>query len=271
MTARLSFMAIIAHPDDESFGVGGTLAKYAREGVEVSLVVATSGEAGAISDPSLANSENLGQVRRQELQCAVDILGVKHLRLLDYRDGHLAEADPREAERKIVAIMRELRPQVVVTFDPHGVYGHPDHVAIHRLTVAACQSSGDPNKHPEHLDSLRAHAPDKLYFRAIPADMMRLMADRIQATRAGLGLDPIDVIALATPEELVTTVVDVSEYADVKLQAIQCHRTQISGDIATSWPDSLLQHFLSREYFSLASWRRRSGEALETDLFAGLR
>lgn len=272
MCARLSLLAVFAHPDDESFGVGGTLAKYAREGVEVSLVVATSGEAGEISDTSLARPDNLGQVRRQELQCAADTLGVQSLRVLDYPDGRLADVDWTEAEGRLVSIVREVRPNVVITFDPLGVYGHPDHIAIHRLTLMACQSAGDPDQYRDQLSRWAAYAPQKLYFRVIPRWVMHLMADRVHLARTGLGLDPIETDQLATPDELVTTVIDVGDYGDVKLQAIQCHRTQLGGvDAADMWPSDLLREFLLREYFSLFGRQLSPGEPLETDLFAGLR
>lgn len=272
MPGQLSLLAAFAHPDDESFGVGGTLAKYAGEGFEVSLLVATDGAAGEISDSSLAQPENLAEVRRRELQCAADTLGVKNLRLLGYPDGHLAEVDWQEAEGRVVAIIRELRPDVVITFDPLGVYGHPDHITIHRLTLTACQLAGDPSHYPEQLKALRPHAPRKLYFRAIPRPVMHLMADRIQLIRAGLGLDAVDTDELATPDELVTTLIDVSQYADLKARAIQCHRTQLAGgDLATTWSPDMLQELLFREYFSLFGKRMSAGEPLETDLFAGLR
>ena len=273
MCAQLSLLAVFAHPDDESFGVGGTLAKYASEGVEVSLVVATSGEAGEISDPSLARPDNLGQVRRQELQCAADTLGVRNLRVLGYPDGRLADVDWEEAEGRLVAIIRELRPNVVLTFDPLGVYGHPDHITVHRLTLTACQSAGDPDQYRDQVSRWAPYAPQKLYFRAIPRRVMHLMADRVHLVRAGLGLDPIETDHLATPDELVTTVIDVADYSDVKLRAIQCHRTQLGGggNAADMWPRDLMREFLLREYFSLFGRQVSPGEPLETDLFAGLR
>ena len=272
MGAQLSLLAVFAHPDDESFGVGGTLAKYAAEGVDVSLVVATSGEAGEIADTSLAYPSDLGQLRRQELQCAADTLGVKQLRLLGYADGQLAQANPTEVERKLVAIIRELRPQVVITFDPAGTYGHPDHIAIHRCTLTAWQVAGDPDQHVEQIRSWPAYAPPKLYFRATPAHVFRLLADRFSAIRSGLGLEQIDVSAIVTPDELVTTVIDVSSVADVKRRAIECHRSQLAGGrLGDTWPAELRNELLSREYFSLFGKRLQPGEPLETDLFSGLR
>ena len=142
-------LAIYAHPDDESFGSGGMLAKYAAEGASVGLVCATNGEMGEISDPDLASSDTLGDVRIAELKCAAEALGVTELVLLGYRDSGMAETadneDPRafanapddEIVARLVGIIRRVRPDVVVTFDPTGGYGHPDHVAVHNRTVAA--------------------------------------------------------------------------------------------------------------------------------------
>ena len=154
---RLSLMAVFAHPDDESFGIGGTLARYGADpGVRVVLVCATRGEAGEISNPELASSERLGEVREQELRCACRTLGVEDLFFLDYRDSGmagtaenedpraLAQADFDEAVGKIVAHIRREQPDVVVTFDENGGYGHPDHIAIHHLTKAAFAAAADP-------------------------------------------------------------------------------------------------------------------------------
>jgi LmbE family N-acetylglucosaminyl deacetylase len=143
-------MAVFAHPDDESFGIGGTLARYSADpGVQVVLVCATRGEAGEISDPSLGTKDRLAEVREAELRCAVTALGIDELLLLDYRDSGMAGtpenlhpqslnmADFDEVVGKIVYQIRRLRPDVIITFDPTGGYGHPDHVAIHYHTRAA--------------------------------------------------------------------------------------------------------------------------------------
>ena len=159
MEQRCLFAAL-AHPDDEAFSTAGVFRKYRDEGVMTALVCATRGEEGQISDPALATPETLRQVREQELCEACRIIGVEDLSFLDYRDGRVAQADPTEATGRLVRQIRRLRPQVVVTFDANGGYGHRDHMAIHRLTVPAFQQAGDPTCYPEQLaEGLRPYAP----------------------------------------------------------------------------------------------------------------
>ena len=144
-------LAVYAHPDDEVFGSGGVLRKYSDEGVRTALICATRGEAGEIADPALATPQTIARVREGELRESCRILGVEDLIVLGYHDGRLAEADPEEVQGRLVREMRRLRPQVVVTFDAAGDYGHPDHRAIHRLTVGAFHQAGDPTCYPEQI------------------------------------------------------------------------------------------------------------------------
>src|SRR5688500_10910784 len=139
MTA-LRLLGVFAHPDDECLGNGGALAKYSAEGVDCSLVCATRGERGRYYDPALPrpSDEEVGRAREQELRNAAAALGVRDVAFLDYIDGSLDQADAREAVARIVAHLRRVRPHVVITFDPFGAYGHPDHVAICQLATAAC-------------------------------------------------------------------------------------------------------------------------------------
>src|SRR5215217_1820640 len=132
-------LAVYAHPDDEAFSIAGVFRTYSDAGVRASLVCATRGERGEISDPALATPATLGEVRERELRAACRMAGVEDLSFLDYADGTLSSVDEDEAVGRIVYHIRRLRPQVVVTFDANGDYGHPDHMAIHRLAVAACR------------------------------------------------------------------------------------------------------------------------------------
>src|SRR4030095_2188631 len=139
-TPRL--MAVLAHPDDESLGMGGTLAKYASEGADVFLLTATRGDGGRYrgyrpGDPQHPGSWALANIREAELRAAASALGVREVSLLDYHDQHLDLANPREAISTIVEHLRRVQPDVVVTFGPDGAYGHPDHVAISQFTTAA--------------------------------------------------------------------------------------------------------------------------------------
>lgn len=242
-------LAVFAHPDDESYGPGGTLAKYAAEGVSVCLVCATRGEEGTLGDPPVCTKEELGRVREEELRCACRALGIKELRFLDYRDGTLASQSPPEIEEKIVRAIRELRPQVVLTFPPDGVTGHPDHITIQRLTVRAFEHAGDASVFPQHRDErVEPYAPAKLYYHALTGEMVRSIGRELRSH-----------------DEHITTVIDVSQYADTKMRAIECHRTQL--DFPDLTPEQARQ-FLSREHFWLAYPPVLPG-VLETDLFQG--
>jgi LmbE family N-acetylglucosaminyl deacetylase len=144
MTDKLRLMCVLAHPDDESLGMGGTLAKYAAEGVETYLVTATRGERGWFGDEKeYPGLEALGKIREVELHNAASELGIREVNFLDYIDGDLDKADPAEAITKIVSHLRRIRPHVVITFDPNGAYGHPDHIAICQFTTAAVLAAAD--------------------------------------------------------------------------------------------------------------------------------
>ena len=134
----LRLMCLSAHPDDESLGFGGTIARYASEGVEISLLVGTRGERGRFGDGSEPHPgpEALGEIREAETRAAARVLGVEHVRFLDYVDAELDRAPPREAAERVASVLRELRPEVVLTFDPFGGYGHPDHIAIAQYATA---------------------------------------------------------------------------------------------------------------------------------------
>jgi LmbE family N-acetylglucosaminyl deacetylase len=138
MTNTLKLMAVLAHPDDESLGVGGILAKYAAEGIETSLVTATRGERGWFGDEhAYPGVEALGQIREAELRTAAEVLGIRSVDFLGYLDGDLDQAHPAEVVSKIALHLRRVKPDVVVTFGPDGSYGHPDHIAISQSTTAA--------------------------------------------------------------------------------------------------------------------------------------
>jgi LmbE family N-acetylglucosaminyl deacetylase len=249
-----SLLAVFAHPDDESFGPGGTLAKYAAEGVGVFLITATRGEAGMTGGLPINGPQELSQVREQELMCSCRVLGIRRLCFLDYLDGRLDSYDPLEVEGKIVRLMREIRPQVVITFGPDGISGHPDHMAISRLTTAAFRSAGLPERFPEHLqEGLDLHQPARLYYLTLPQSQVEELG------RAGIS---------GTPDENITTILDVSAYAETKVKALHCHRTQVSD--YTRFLENTPRKRLEKEYYSLAIPAPERKDGVETDLFAGL-
>ncbi len=284
---QLTLMAVFAHPDDESFGIGGTLAYYSNDpDVRVILVCATRGEAGEISDPGLATQEHLGEVRERELRCACQTLGVDALYFLGYRDSGMAGspdnqhpralnmADAGEVVGQIVAHIRREKPHVVVTFDETGGYGHPDHVAIHRHAKAAFAAAGDPSKYPEQIAAgLQPYQAQKLYYTAIPHRFFRAVADKM----AELGMEiPERYLQrvngpFGLPDEACTTDIYVQDYWDIKQAAVQCHATQLNPDSFFSLlPPEVLRELQAWECFQLAE-SYVQGDENSHDLLAGLR
>jgi LmbE family N-acetylglucosaminyl deacetylase len=172
---NLKLLGVFAHPDDESMGMGATFAKYAADGVETHLVCATRGERGwtgpAEQFPGL---EGLGKIRTRELENAVAILGIKSLSFLDYMDGDVDQANHAEAVGKIVTHIRNIQPQVVVTFGHDGIYGHPDHIAIGQFANAAIVCAADASY--EDAEKLPPHRVSKLYYMVDSMDFIELVA-----------------------------------------------------------------------------------------------
>lgn len=278
MSKPRTLLAVFAHPDDEAFGPGGTLAKYAREGTRVILVCATRGEAGEISDPNLASPETLGEVREQELWCAARVLGIADVIFLGYRDSGMAgspnnahpqafvNAPQEEVVPRLVGIMRQVRPDIVITFEPNGGYGHPDHIAIHQHTVAAFHAAGLSNHYPEQGEPWQ---PRRLFYTAIPRSFFRRLRQILQD--AGIetrNLDHWEKTGMGWPDEAVNVILDVSAVVDIKWQAIQCHRTQLGpGNFFIKLSASQRRALMSHEYFALA-WPTDAPGLPWNDLFA---
>jgi N-acetyl-1-D-myo-inositol-2-amino-2-deoxy-alpha-D-glucopyranoside deacetylase len=282
-----TLMAVFAHPDDESFGTGGTLARYGADPeVRVVLVCATRGEAGEISDPELATPDQLGEVREGELRCACQTLGVDALHFLDYRDsgmagspdnlerGTLAMADFDEAVGQIAAHIRRERPDVVVTFDETGGYGHPDHIAVHHHAKAAFAAAADPARYPEQIEAgLQPYQAKKLYFTAIPQRFFRAALAKMEE----LGIEVPERYRqrlaedFGLPDEACTTDIPVVEYWDTKQAAVQCHATQLNPDsIFATLPAEVMRELQSWECFQLAD-SSVGGDDGRHDLLAGVR
>ncbi len=167
MTRRL--LCVFAHPDDEVFCAGGSIARYSAQGCEVMVVSATKGDAGQIRDANIATRRTLGSVRAGELQLSCQHLGAQQAICLDYGDGTLKNLDLQVLVADVVRIIREFRPEVVITFGPDGAYGHPDHIAIGEATTLACALAGDRHQFPHQIvDGLQAFTPDKLYHSFFP-------------------------------------------------------------------------------------------------------
>ncbi len=284
----LTLLAVFSHPDDESFGTGGTLARYGADpDVRVVLVCATRGEAGEISDPALATPDRLGEVREGELRCACQALGIDVLHLLGYRDsgmagtpentmpGALAVADFEEVVGKIVAQLRREQPDVVVTFDESGGYGHPDHIATHHHTTAAFVAAADPARYPEQIQGgLAPHQAKKLYYTAIPHRFFRAVAAKMQE----LGMEiperyqqRLEEGPWGLSDEACTTDVSVVDFWESKQAAVQCHATQLNPDsIFALLPPEIMRELQAWECFQLAESLVGDDQGRH-DLFAGLR
>ena len=243
---RLAF--IYAHPDDESFGVAGLARHYADLGADISLITATRGDAGRAGEPPICTREELPVVREAELREAAKILGIAHVRVLDYRDKHLAEAPPGEIRHELVAFIRRHRPQVVVTFDPNGVNQHPDHVAIARFAIDAIVAARDSRWHPRDGS---AHEVRRLLWTSpvLPWDVPK---------SPDIAREPgIDFL------------LDIRPQRDAKVAALRAHRTQnVPVD----------RHFFSQpnvdEILSIETFRQAWGPPLASipsvDIFEGI-
>jgi len=232
-------LAVLAHPDDETFGAGGTLAYYASRGVEVHLVCATRGEAGDVDAEMMRGYSSVAELREHELNCAAHELGLREVHMLDYRDSGmqgspdnhnpraLAVANIDEVAGKVVRYIRELRPQVVVTFDPIGGYRHPDHIAIQRAAVKAFYAAGDAAQYPDGIPAFR---PQKLYFSTFPRGFLKMSLIFLRL----IGKDPhkfgkngdIDLVPIAQANFPVNAKVDYRSVVEKKDRASACHASQ---------------------------------------------
>ncbi|OQY19644.1 MAG: hypothetical protein B6I34_09355 [Anaerolineaceae bacterium 4572_32.1] len=239
-----NLLAVFAHPDDESFRCGGTLALLARRGVRVWVLCATRGEAGSRGDPPLCRPDELAQVRERELRCACRALEIEPPRFLDYRDGDLGDVDEKEAVAQVMAAIRELHPQVLLTWPIDGLSGHPDHVAVSRWTTLAFkQAAALPS------------GPAALYHLAVP----RSVAQALELSHLH-----------AVPDEQVTLIVDANPVWEQKLAAIRCHRTQMGGSPILNAPEERQRLFLGTEHFRLAMTRPNLTTHTERNFFERL-
>jgi len=256
----LRLMCVLAHPDDESLGTGGTLARYAAEGVETYLVTATRGERGRFGDGGERPADEIvGRTREAELHAAAKELGLRDVAILGYPDGGLDAVDPAVAQEAIAEHLRRIRPHVVITFGPEGAYGHPDHVAISQLTTAAaCRASAG------------GVAVSKLYYIAWSATTWAAYEAAFKKLTSTV--DGVERRVVPAPEWAVTTRIDTSEVWPAVWRAVQCHRTQMSvyKNLGALAPDHHRALWGVQEFYRAFSLVN-GGRARETDLFEGLR
>jgi len=280
----MTLLAALAHPDDETFGMGGTLALYARRGVSVHLICATRGEVGDVEPHFLEGYQSIGELREHELRCAAEKLGLAGVHFLDYRDSGmpgspdnehpqaLAAAPLDEVAAKVTGYIRQLRPQVVLTFDPIGGYRHPDHIAIHNATVKAFYAAGDAEQFPGEGAPFQ---PDKLYYHTFPRGLFTWMVRLLPL----VGKDPhrfgrnedIDLMELAGEEFPVHARIDYSQVTKEKAEATACHASQGSMGASENWLMNLAFRMASGTDFFTRAYPEPQGNEKERDLFTNIK
>jgi LmbE family N-acetylglucosaminyl deacetylase len=269
-------MAVLAHPDDESLGVGGTLAKYASEGVDVFLLTATRGERGGYcgirpGDPRHPGAPALGNIRAAELRAAAAALGVRDVALLDHGDGQLDMSEPRHAVADIVKHLRRVRPDVVITFGPDGAYGHPDHIAVSQFTTASIVAAADPTFPVQGaVGDPPPHAASKLYYLAWPESAFAAYQSAIRTL--SVTVDGVERFATPWPEWAITTEIDTRHVWPTVWRAVSCHESQVAAysrlkDLSPDHHEALW----GRQSFYRALSTVNGGRTRETDLFEGIR
>lgn len=279
-----------AHPDDETFGMGGTLTKYAGLGIKVYYVCATRGEAGTIDPEYLKNYDSPGDLRWAELQCAAKILGLTDVLYLGYRDSGmpgtaenehpdaLIKAPPDQVIERIVKIIRRLKPEVVITFDPIGGYRHPDHIAVHQATVKAFEAAGDPLQYPEAGNIFQ---PSKLYFGVFPNRMLKLAIKVMplfgqNPHQFGRNKD-IDLTQMVDVEYPVHAVIHLTRREiNRRNKATACHASQLEGGSPRRgllgwlfYLSELKNGLFGENDFFMRAYPLPQGKLRESDLFEG--
>lgn len=273
MEKKLKFMCVLAHPDDESLGVGGIIAKYAREGIDTYLVTATRGERGRFGDvQERPGPAEVGRVREAELRAAAAELGIREVSFLDYIDGDLDKVHTEEVTARIAEHLRRVRPDVVATFGPDGGYGHPDHIAISQFTTAATICAADPEYKSSQNGStpLPPHRVAKLYYMAWTQAAWAAYQSAFRDLKTVI--DGTERRATPWPDWAITTEVDTTEYWPTVWRAVNCHKTQLT--IYSKLADLPEEHHRAiwgtQQFYRVFS-SVNGGRTRETDLFDGLR
>ena len=260
-----TILAVLAHPDDESFGLGGTLALYANKGCDTYLVCATRGEVGTVDEEHLNGFMDIAELRTAELERAANILGLKKVFFLDYRDSGMPGTQDNqhpdaqinhpvdEVAGKVVKYIRELKPDIVITFDPIGGYKHPDHIHIHKATVLAFETANDASFHPEAGAPFQ---PRALYYQVVSRRILRLMVRLMplfgqDPTRFGRNQD-VNLKELAEVDFPVHVRLDITPVAQIKQEAGRQHASQGGSQMRRGWIGLLSRFFREREEFMRA-------------------
>ncbi len=276
-----------AHPDDESFGMGGAIRHYVEQGVEVALICSTNGDVGTVAPEFMQGYDSIADLRLDELRCAAETLGIREVIAFGYRDSGMMgtpdndhadclwQADEDVVVERIVRVMRRFRPDVVVTFDPFGGYGHPDHIYMHRATTRAFHLAGDPDAYPEQIaEGLEPFAPAKLYYTAFPRFPLQL---RVWLTRLR-GEDPrkmgvnkdLDLQAALDNVLPAHARLNVARYQDAWDAAAGCHASQGNPRDTASIMDRLRRFIYRYQEFTRVYPAPNGHERIERDLFEGI-
>jgi len=275
-------LSVLAHPDDETFGMGGTLALYAQQGVEVHLICATRGELGDIDDEYKERIKSAACLRTQELRCATKILGIDQLHILNYRDsgmpGSEANGHPKalaaqpidQVAAEVAHLIRQIRPDVVVTFDPIGGYRHPDHIAIQLATEKAFELAADTDF--DDPSGLPPFQPEKLFYHTINRTFLRIVVWVLRL----IGKDPrrfgrnqdVDLVSIAEVDFPTHVRVKYKPVKDIKAQAVLCHASQGGADMDKGFRGFVTRLFGSYDdLFMQAFPQPEEGQKVKRDLF----
>jgi len=274
------FLAVFAHPDDETFSSGGTLAFYARQGVETHLICATRGEVGDIPDHLAQTYDSIAQLREAELRCAASHLGLAEIHFLDFRDSGmagtadnyhskaLANAPLEDVAAKITHLIRKIQPQVVLTHDPIGGYLHPDHIAIHQAATKAFFASSEPTC---YTDALPAFSPKKLYYVTLPMKYLRWIVPLLPL----LGMDPrrfgknqdIDLMKLIEVDYPIHVRMNIRSVIEIKEAATACHASQLDHGPRQRGVISWFMHRFSMRETFMRAYPPAPHSLREKDLF----
>jgi LmbE family N-acetylglucosaminyl deacetylase len=268
-------MVIAAHPDDETLGFGGVLARYASEGAETFLVTATRGDRGRYlghpeGSPAHPGRAALARIRERELRAAASVLGIGEVTLLDYCDQHLDRADSNQAVAAIAGHIRRARPQVVLTFAPDGAYGHPDHIAISQLATAAIVAAADPRHGADRREAPGApHAVAKLYYLAW--NEQTWTSYQAAFKKLVSVVDGVERQATPWPDWAITTVVDTRPWWPTVVEAVSCHESQVGAYAALKRLSPAEHEVLwGSQSFYRAFSLVNGGRHREADLFEGI-
>lgn len=278
-----TLLAVLAHPDDESFGLGGTLALYARKGYDVYLAGATRGEVGTVDPEHMQGFQTIAELREAELRCAAEHLGLKNVFFLGYRDSGMPGTEENkhpdaqinhsidEVASRVVKYIRDLKPDVVLTFDPIGGYKHPDHIHIHKATTLAFEKADDASFHPESGSPFK---PGALYYQIFPRGFLRA-ATRIMPlfgqdpTKFGRNHD-INLKELADVNFPLNVRLDIRSVSEAKSRAGACHASQGGVGMRRGWMGIITRLFGENEDYMQAYPPLPKGARRKRDLFDGL-